>query len=381
VNSNIETFARIRVIGCGGSGGNTINHMVRKKVKGVEFIAINTDSQDLRKSLAGIKINIGKETTKGLGTGMNPELGRKAAEESLEEITEAIKGADMVFIACGMGGGTGTGASPVVAKIARSLGILTVAVVTKPFSFEGKQRALFAKNGIENLARETDAYLTIPNDKILEISDKNTSMKDAFSLCDNILLNAVSGISDLITIPGLINVDFADVKTVMENSGLALMGIGYGRGKNRAEIATQDAISSPLLEISINGAKRLIFSIASAKNDIEMAELQWAAELITSNIGDDAKVITGTSVDKDLRKGEIKITVIATGIPQNNENGMHFSFQKSTPTAKPSDDVIRISSNGDVDKDKVGKDTENNKKGSASGEETWHLPSFLKKKD
>jgi cell division protein FtsZ len=315
VKPEVESFARIKVIGVGGSGGNTINHMISSKVKGVDFIAVNTDAQDLHNSLAKKKIHIGKNLTRGLGTGMNPEVGKRAVEETKEEIQEAIKGADMVFIAGGMGGGTGTGAAPVIARTAKENGILTVAVVTKPFFFEGVQRMRLAEQGIEELKGVVDAIISIPNDRLLQTIDKDTTAKNAFAICDNILKEAVEGISDLITTPGIINIDFADIRSVLENSGAALMGIGTGQGDKRAEDAAKAAINSPLLEVSINGAKGVLFSIAGG-DDLTMFEIQDAAKVITESVDPNAKIIFGTVRDEKLKKGEVKITVIASSFPE-----------------------------------------------------------------
>jgi cell division protein FtsZ len=313
----IEAFARIKVIGCGGSGKNAVNHMVSSKVRGVEFIAVNTDAQDLQNSLAKKKIHIGKNLTRGLGTGMNPELGKRAAEETKEEIQEALKGSDMVFIAGGMGGGTCTGAAPVVAKAAKEMGILTVGVMTKPFFFEGQQRMRLAEQGLEELRKSVDALIVIPNDRILSIITKETTAKDAFAMCDEVLKQAVEGISDIITMPGIINVDFADVRAVLENAGSALMGIGTATGEKRAEEAAKSAINSPLLDISINGAKGVLFSIFGG-DDLTMFEIQEAAKIITESIDANAKVIFGAVRDEKLRKNEIKITVIASGFPEGS---------------------------------------------------------------
>jgi len=311
VNPAIESFARIVVVGIGGSGKNAVNHMINSKVKAVTFIAMNTDTQDLHHSLAEKKIHIGKNLTKGLGAGMDPEIGKKAAEETKSEIQDVIKGADMIFIACGMGGGTGTGAAPIVARAAREQGILTVAVTTKPFFFEGTQRMKIAEKGIEELAKEVDAIITIPNDKLLELSDQNVNFKDAFAQCDDVLRQAVEGISDLITTPGVINVDFADIRSIMSNAGSALMGIGLAGGEKRAEKAAIQAINSPLLEVAINGAKGVLFAI-SGGDDITIHEIKEAAKIITDSIDKDAKVIFGTIRDEKAKKGEIKVTVIAT---------------------------------------------------------------------
>lgn len=311
VNPVIESFARIVVIGVGGSGKNAVNHMINSKVKGISFICMNTDTQDLHHSLAEKKIHIGKNLTKGLGAGMNPEIGKKAAEETKAEIQDVIKGADMIFIACGMGGGTGTGASPIVARAAKEQGILTVAVTTKPFFFEGTQRMKIAEAGIAELAKEVDAIITIPNDKLIQLADKDTNFKDAFSRCDDVLRQAVEGISDLITTPGVINVDFADIKAIMADAGSALMGVGSASGEKRAEKAALQAINSPLLEVSIHGAKGVLFAI-SGGDDVTIHEIQEAAKIITESIDKDAKVIFGTIRDEKLKKGEIRVTVIAT---------------------------------------------------------------------
>ena len=316
VRPEVESFARIRVVGVGGSGGNTINHMVQTHVIGVDFIAVNTDAQDLNKSKARKKVHIGRNLTRGLGTGMNPDLGKQAAEETREEIQDTLKGSDMVFVTCGMGGGTGTGAAPAVAKMARELGALTVGVVTRPFSFEGAQRLRLAENGISELRKAVDAIIIIPNDKLLSIVSKETGIKNAFAMCDDILKQAVEGISDLITTTGIINVDFADVRTVMQNAGSALMGIGYAIGEKRAETAARLAINSPLLEVSINGAKGVLFSIAGGE-DLGMLEVQEAANVITEAIDPEAKVIFGAVTDDTLKKGQVKVTVIATGFPES----------------------------------------------------------------
>mgnify|MGYP001584234353 CR=1 FL=1 len=316
LNPEIESFARIKVIGVGGSGKNALNHMISSKVRGIEFIAMNTDTQDLHSSLAQKKIHIGKNLTKGLGSGMDPEIGKRSAEETKEEIQDVIKGSDMVFIAGGMGGGTGTGASPVIARIAKEQGILTIGVVTKPFFFEGQQRMRLAEKGIEELEKEVDAIIVIPNDRLFSVVDKGTTLKNAFATCDEILRQAVEGISELITMPGIINVDFADIRAVMTNTGPALMGIGRATGENRAVDAATAAINSPLLEISIHGAKGVLFAIAGDEN-MTMHEVQEAAKIITESIDKDAKVIFGAVRDEKLKKGEIKVTVIASGFPNN----------------------------------------------------------------
>lgn len=316
VKPAVEAFARIKVVGVGGSGDNAIDHMIRSKVQGVDFVAVNADAQDLHHSLAPKKIHIGKNLTRGLGAGMNPELGRQAAEETIEEIKDALKGADMVFVACGMGGGTGTGAAAVVADAARSQGALAVAVVTKPFSFEGAQRMRIADEGLSRLQESVDAMVVIPNDRLLSIVEKTTTFRDAFAICDEVLRQAVQGISDLVTIPGIINVDFADVKAVLQGAGSALMGIGRASGENRATEAAKNAVNSPLLDVSIDGARGVLFAIHGG-SDMSMWEVQEAARVITESIDKDAKVIFGAIEDPNLKKGEIKITVIASGFPEH----------------------------------------------------------------
>ena len=333
VNPEIESFARIMVIGVGGSGKNAVNHMINSKVKGVTFVCMNTDTQDLHHSLAEKKIHIGKNLTKGLGAGMNPEIGKKAAEETKSEIQDIIKGADMIFIACGMGGGTGTGAAPIVARAAREQGILTIAVTTKPFFFEGNHRMRLAEKGIEDLAVEVDAIITIPNDKLLQLADKNTNFKDAFAQCDDVLRQAVEGISDLITTPGVINVDFADIRAIMQDAGSALMGIGTASGEKRAENAALQAINSPLLEVSITGAKGVLFAI-SGGDDVTIQEIQEAAKIITESIDKDAKVIFGTIRDEKLKKGELKVTVIATNFPTDLPKKSLFAGAPISQTVK-----------------------------------------------
>ena len=313
VKPEVEAFARIKVLGVGGSGKHAVDHMIDSKVKGVEFVAINTDSQDLHHSQAKKKIHIGKNITRGLGAGMNPELGRKAAEETAEEIQESIKGSDMAFIAGGLGGGTCSGAAPIIARAAKEQGALTVGVVTKPFFFEGQQRQQIAENALGELKKNVDAIIIIPNDQLISAIDKETRAKDAFAMCDEVLRQAVEGISDLITTPGEVaNIDFADIRSVMENAGHALMGVGTASGENRAVEAAKAAINSPLLELSVNGAQGVLFSIAGAE-DVTMFEIQEAAKTITESVDQNAKIIFGTVTNDKLRKGEIKVTVIASG--------------------------------------------------------------------
>ena len=314
ITPDVETFARIKVIGVGGSGCNAVNHMISTDVKDIDFVVMNTDAQHLHQTKAKKKVHLGKNLTRGLGSGMNPDVGKRAAEETKEEILEAVQGADMVFITCGLGGGTGSPGSEVVARAAKESGALTVAVVTKPFTFEGIQRMRIAEEALGNLSDAVDALIVIPNDRLLETVDKNTSAKDAFAMCDDILRQAVEGISDLITTPGNINVDFADIRAVMEDAGSALMGVGVATGEKRAEKAALAAINSPLLELSVDGARGVLFSIAG-NEDLTMHEIQDAARIITESADPEARVIFGTVYDKNLKKGELKITVIASGFP------------------------------------------------------------------
>lgn len=303
---------KIKVIGVGGAGSNTVSRLFLSKIEGVELIALNTDAQDLKKTKAHQKLRIGKNLTKGLGAGMNPEIGRKAAEESRGEISQILKDTDMVFINAGLGGGTGSGASPVVAEVAKNRKVLTVAVVTTPFSFEGLQRRVIAKAALENLKNKVDALLTISNDKILSLIDKNTTLISAFLTCDEILKTAIQGISDLILVPGLINVDFADVKAILENSGTALFGEGRAKGEKRATEAALSAINSPLLDFSVKGAKGVLFNVSGGK--LSLSEIETVAEIITQNVDKSAKIIFGAVEDKKLPKEEIKITLLATGV-------------------------------------------------------------------
>lgn len=306
-----ETFAKIKVIGVGGGGGSAINRMVEGGIKGVDFIAINTDVQALHYNKAGQKLHIGKSVTRGLGAGMNPELGKQAAEESQNEIRDILKDSDMVFVTCGLGGGTGTGASPAIAEIARDLGALTVAVVTKPFQFEGGQRKNIAERGFTELADKVDTIITISNDKLLQVIDKKTSLLEAFMIVDDVLRQGVQGIAEIITVPGIINADFADIKAVMSNAGSALMGIGQASGENKAIEAAKMAISSPLLDMSIEGARGIVFTITGSSS-LGMNEVNEAAKVITASADEDAKIVFGAVVDGKL-KDEIKITVVATG--------------------------------------------------------------------
>lgn len=371
VNPEIEAFARIKVVGVGGSGKNAVNHMVKSHVKGVEFIAMNTDAQDLYHSLAEKKIHIGKNLTRGLGTGMDPEIGRKAAEESIEDIQNVIKGADMVFVTSGLGGGTGTGAAPVVAKTAKDQGALTVAVTTKPFFFEGKQRMAIAERGLEELKKEVDAIIVIPNDRLLASIEKDTTCDSAFAMCDEVLRQAVEGISSIITTPGIINVDFADIRAVMQNAGSALMGIGYGSGENRAVEAAKAAINSPLLDISVHGAKGVLFTIAGGE-DMTMFEIQEAAKTITEAIDPEAKVIFGAIRDEKLKKNEVKVTVIASGFPENNKKkGVSLFSGEQRPAEEEKPKVKQV---------RIGEKKEEELKESEDDDDEWSsIPAFLRR--
>ena len=315
LRSDIENFALIKVVGVGGGGSNAVNRMIRAELMGVEFIAVNTDAQALLMSDAPHKIRIGDKITKGLGAGADPTVGRKAAEDDSEKLYESLKEADMVFVTAGMGGGTGTGAAPIIAEIAKDIGALTVAVVTKPFSFEGSKRKLLAEQGINDLVDKVDTLITIPNDRLLQVVEKRTTMTDAFRIVDDVLRQGVQGISDLITVPGLINLDFADVKTIMTNAGSALMGIGHGSGEARAADAARQAIMSPLLEQSIDGARGVLFTITGGP-DLTLFEVNEAAEIIHAAADPEANIIFGAVIDERMQN-DVKISVIATGFDQS----------------------------------------------------------------
>ncbi|MFA6302088.1 MAG: cell division protein FtsZ [Legionella sp.] len=330
MESQSDNNAVIKVVGVGGGGGNAVEHMVKENIDGVEFICANTDAQALRGSQAKIHIQLGDELTKGLGAGANPQIGREAAEEDREHIREILTGADMVFITAGMGGGTGTGAAPVFAEIAKELGILTVAVVTKPFSFEGKQRALAAEDGIRRLAEHVDSLITIPNNKLLSVLGKNISLLNAFKAANNVLLGAVKGISDLITRPGLINVDFADVRTVMSEMGMAMMGTGSAVGEQRARQAAEAAIASPLLEdVNFSGARGILVNI-TAGLDMSIGEFEEVGDVVKEFISDDATVVVGTVIDPEMTD-ELRVTVIVTGLGDTRQQqGRQQQVQQQT---------------------------------------------------
>jgi cell division protein FtsZ len=325
--------AVIKVVGVGGGGGNAVEHMVSENIDGVEFICANTDAQALKASKAKVHIQLGDQLTKGLGAGANPQIGREAAEEDRTHIREILAGADMVFITAGMGGGTGTGAAPVFAEIAKELGILTVAVVTKPFSFEGKQRALAAEDGIRRLAEHVDSLITIPNNKLLSVLGKNISLLNAFKAANNVLLGAVKGISDLITRPGLINVDFADVRTVMSEMGMAMMGTGSATGEQRARQAAEAAIASPLLEdVNFSGARGILVNI-TAGLDMSIGEFEEVGDVVKEFISDDATVVVGTVIDPEMTE-EMRVTVIVTGLGDTRQRGQQTAAQQQTQRAR-----------------------------------------------
>ncbi|MBF1758321.1 MAG: cell division protein FtsZ [Veillonella sp.] len=327
----MSDFANIKVIGVGGGGNNAVNRMVDNQIKGVQFIAVNTENQVLELSKADVTIQIGEKVTKGLGAGANPQVGEEAAQESREEIIKALEGADMVFVTAGMGGGTGTGAAPIVAECAKEVGALTVGVVTKPFAFEGKRRRAAAEKGIEFLTQKVDTIIVIPNDKLLQVVDKKCTITDAFSKADDVLRQGIKGISDLIQIPGLINLDFADVKTIMTEQGEALMGIGVGEGENRAVDAAKMAINSPLLETSIDGAKGILLNI-SGSSDLSIFEVNEAAEIISEAADPDANIIFGSVIDESLGD-KVQITVVATGFNSSAKSVPEFG--KTTTTSRP----------------------------------------------
>jgi len=366
IKPDIETFAKIKVVGVGGGGGNAVSRMADSKIQGVELIAINADAQDLHNCLAPQKVLIGKNLTRGLGAGMNPDIGRQAAEENRDEIHEVVKGADLIFVTYGLGGGVGTGAGPVVAEAAKDAGALTVGVVTKPFSFEGAQRTRIAMEGLEHLRDKVDTLITIPNDKLISVIERNTSLIDAFKVVDDILRQAVQGISDIIVTPGIVNVDFADLKAVMSGAGSALIGIGRASGDDRAAEAARQAINSPLLEVSIDGAKGVVFNVSGGP-DLSMTEINEAAKIITEAIDPQAKVIFGAVIDEKLKKGEIKITVIAAGFenqPKREEATAKLPLEEKPTTAKvkkPAFSTAPVSL--------------------AEGEEDeWDIPAFIRKK-
>ena len=332
-DQTLEGNARIKVVGVGGGGSNAVNRMIRSKLRGVEFIAINTDLQALAKSEAEIKVNIGKKLTRGLGAGGDPTIGREAAEESQQELTELLRGADIVFLTAGMGGGTGTGAAPVIAEVARNNGALTIGVVTKPFTFEGTRRRQLAEEGVARLREKVDSLITIPNQRLLDVTDKKVPFTEALKIADDVLRQGVQGISDLIVMPGLINLDFADVKAVMSGQGASLMGIGFGSGDQRASDAARDAVASPLLETSIDGARGILLNVTGGP-DMTLHEVNEAAEIVRASADRDANIIFGTVIDEKM-VGEIKITVVATGFGTSNEITIETDEPYLAPVNEP----------------------------------------------
>lgn len=372
IKPQTSNFAKIRVVGVGGGGTNALASMIsNNQIQGVDFIAVNTDAQALLLNPAPAKLQIGEKLTKGLGSGGDPEVGRQAAEESIEKIKDMLHGSDMVFVAAGMGGGTGTGAAPVIASVAKELGALTIAVVTKPFAFEGTRRMVNAEDGIDQLKDKVDTLIVIPNQRILDVVDKKVSLLEAFRVADSVLSQGVQGISDLITLPGLINVDFADVRSIMTNAGSALMGIGTGTGENRAQVAARAAVGSPLLEISMDGARGVLFNITGGM-DMSMSEVDEAARIISEAADPDANIIFGTTIDENL-KDALKITLIATGFDQTKQKLQQFVPEPVSPFAKKEEPQEQqqpqtINVNG---KPQPKNDEENN-------EDLWDIPAFLR---
>ncbi len=398
MNKNTELkheMAKIKVVGVGGGGGNAISRMRKDLFKNVDFVAINTDTQDLELCRADVKIHIGKNLTKGLGTGMNPELGRQAAEETRSEIIEAIKGADLVFITAGLGGGTGSGASAVVAEAAKEMGALTIAVVTKPFTFEGAQRSRIAQDALARLKDRVDTMIVIPNDRIFSVIEKDTTLVKAFEIVDDILKYSIQGIAELIAMPGIINVDFADVKAIMENAGSALVGIGLGSGQDRAMAAVTQAINSPLLEVSIEGAKGVLFGVSGTK-DLKMSEINEIAKTISDAVDPTAKIIFGAYHDKNMKAGQLKVTIVATGFSgtPNFQKTTTASLSNlfNTPADKKTDhgevferEVKELSPSGHVygrspvvgEKEEFGSTRQ---KPAPGKKDIWDIPAFMRKK-
>ncbi|MDO8658620.1 MAG: cell division protein FtsZ [Candidatus Levybacteria bacterium] len=367
IKPQTTNFAKIRVIGIGGAGNNALNSMIsQSQIQGVDFVAVNTDAQALLMCQASTKIQIGENLTKGLGSGGNPEIGKQAAEESAEKIKDLLEGSDMVFLTAGMGGGTGTGATPIIAKIAKDVGALTVSVVTKPFTFEGTRRTVTAEEGIENLKDKLDTLIIIPNQRILDVVDRKLSLLEAFKVADSVLTQGVQGISDLITIPGLINVDFADVRTIMTDAGSALMGIGTGVGENRAQAAARGAIASPLLEISMQGARGVLFNIIGGP-DLTMSEVDEAAKIIAAAADPDANIIFGATID-DTMHDQIKITVVATGFDQVKQRMQEFvsTGAVTKPDEKPAPQTTQTPQTPQTEE---------------KDDDVWDIPAFLRQRN
>lgn len=390
IRPQTSNFAKIRVIGVGGGGGNAIASMVSQNaIQGVDFVAINTDAQALLRNPATTKIQIGENLTRGLGSGGDPEIGRQAAEESAEKIKDFIEGSDMVFLTAGMGGGSGTGATPVIAKIAKEVGALTVAVVTKPFAFEGARRMVTAEEGIENLKDKVDTLIVIPNQRIMDVVDRKLSLLEAFKVADSVLSQGVQGISEIITLPGLINVDFADVRTIMSNAGSALMGIGTGIGENRAQAAARAAIASPLLEISMEGARGVLFNIVGGP-DLTMAEVDEAAKIISSSADSDANIIFGATIDESMHD-QIRITVVATGFDQTKQRLQQLmtpsQFQRQIPEVREYNNNPEINNNPYQNQPQQTTQQSDPLKQTLPGqkqdteEDEWDIPAFLRQRN
>ena len=380
-HSNLP-FVRIKVVGIGGAGGNTVSRLSEEGVRGVELVAVNTDVQDLEYCHARRKLYIGKNITKGVGTGMNPELGRQAAEESRSEISELVRETDLIFITAGFGGGTGTGAAPIIAEAAREAGALTIAVVTKPFAFEGSQRIKVAEEGLQRLREKVDTLIVIPNDRIFSIIDKDTPLTKAFERIDDVLKNAVQGVAEVITMPGIVNVDFADVRTIMQDAGSAIVGVGIASGPERSLKAVNQAINSPLLEASIDGAKGVLFSVSGGR-DLTMTEINEAAKLITENIDPAAKVIFGAYHDRRLKAGQFKVILVATGfnglgVTRGVQNEVSLFAALERPTVIASDraieekQLLRTTEPSKVKKEEPKKEEKSS--------DIWDIPTFLRKK-
>ena len=376
VKPDSARIAKIKVIGVGGGGGNAVSSMIENGVvSGVEFIAVNTDAQVLLNSKAPTKIQIGEKLTKGLGVGGNPEIGTQAAEESIEKLKDLFIDTDMVFVTAGMGGGTGTGAAPVIAKLAKDAGALTVAIVTKPFAFEGTRRQVAAEEGVEKLSEVVDTLIVIPNQRLMDVIDRKMTLLEAFKVVDGVLGQAVHGIAEIITIPGLVNVDFADVKTIMANAGTALLGIGTGVGENRAQMAARAAVSSPLLDISIEGARGVLFNIAGG-NDLTMFEVDEAAKIISAAADPDANIIFGAVVKEDL-VDQVRITVIATGFDQTRSRIAQMTKNPEQPTIQG---VVSEKPQEEKKEENMrGSDEENGQQGEDPFGEKFEIPAFLRK--
>jgi cell division protein FtsZ len=374
IKPQTTNFAKIRVMGIGGGGTNALNSMItQSNIQGVDFIAVNTDAQSLLLNQAATKLQIGEDLTKGLGSGGNAEIGKQAAEESYEKIREMLDGTDMLFLTAGMGGGTGTGATPIIAKAAKEVGALTVAVVTKPFAFEGTRRMVTAEDGIEELKDKVDTLIVIPNQRILDVVDKKLSLLEAFKVADSVLTQGVQGISDLITLPGLINVDFADVKTIMQNAGSALMGIGTGVGENRAQTAARVAVASPLLEISMSGARGVLFNIIGGP-DLTMSEVDEAAKIIAAEADPDANIIFGATIDETMHD-QMKITVIATGFDSTRQTLKEFM----TPTINR---VMEQSQQGQSSQPRINEpEPPVPQEAPTEEDDSWDIPAFLRNRN